>query len=140
MAILHRDRIAQLGRVSELARADRRVGFVGGTTGEQYVREALTASLPFSFGSVGEGKQAVRDGLIDYFIHDAPTAWRLSMDSYQTDLLGLYKPLTQEYLAWAVRKNDTELKNRLDALVRRWKTEGVIHPIVSKWVPVRVTQ
>jgi ABC-type amino acid transport substrate-binding protein len=140
MAILRRDQVAKLGRVSELERAGRRVGFVGGTTGELYVRRALTSSVPISFSSVEEGKQAVRNGSIGYFVHDAPTAWRLGMDSDERDLLGLFRPLTREYLAWAVQKDDAGLANQLDALVRSWKTQGEIHPIVTKWVPVRVTQ
>lgn len=140
MAILRRDRLVELGRVAELKKPGRSVAFVRGTTGERYVRGVLTSSVPESVGSVEEGAQAVRESRVDYFIHDAPTVWRIGMDPNERVLFGLYKPLTKEELAWAVQKDDAELAGQLDALVRAWKANDEIDAIVTDWVPVRVTQ
>ena len=82
----------------------------------------------------------VRQGAVDYFIHDAPTIWRLGMDPSDDELFGLYHPLTDERLAWAVARDDEALAERLNALVRQWTASGEIDAILTRWVPVRVTQ
>lgn len=140
MAILRRDRVVELGRVEDLKAPGRHVGFVRGTTGGQYVKGVLSSSVPYPYGSVPEGLDAVRSGAIDYFVHDAPTAWRIGMDPTEKVLFAIYRPLTRERLAWAVRKDDTGLANQLDALVAAWKKNGEIDAVLTRWVPVRVTQ
>jgi len=54
---------------------------------------------------------------IDYFINDAPAVWRVAGGflSPERELRGLYTPLTQEHLAWAVRQDDEALRERLNA-------------------------
>jgi ABC-type amino acid transport substrate-binding protein len=140
MAILRRDRVAELGRASDLHREGVRVGFVAGTTGESYVRQHLTRARKFPFETVAEAEDVLRSGDIDYLVHDAPTAWRLGMDLLDAELIGLYRPLTEEWLAWAVRSEDAELASALDALVRRWRADGTVERVVNAWVPVRIIQ
>ncbi|MGH0037047.1 MAG: transporter substrate-binding domain-containing protein [Myxococcota bacterium] len=140
MAILRRDRIAELGRPGDLARAGARVAFVEGTTGAIYVRGHLSRAQWVPFASVAEAEAELRAGSIDYLVHDAPTAWRLGMDLRDGELIGLYRPLTEEWLAWAVRPGDDALARSLDALSRRWRGDGSIDRVVNAWVPVRITQ
>jgi len=54
--------------------------------------------------------------------------------------MALYRPLTEEWLAWAVRRDDGELAARLDALARAWRADGTAERVVSAWVPVRIVQ
>jgi polar amino acid transport system substrate-binding protein len=140
MAIVRRDRLHHLGAMRKLPSPGTRVGFVRGTTGEAYVRGTLGRAVLVPLESVEAGEQAVRQGAVDYFIHDAPTIWRLGTDPTDDVLFGLYHPLTDEQLAWAVALDDEELAERLDALVREWTASGEIGAILTRWVPVRVTQ
>jgi polar amino acid transport system substrate-binding protein len=140
MAVVRRDQLGRLGGMRRLRASGTRVGFVRGTTGEAYVRGKLGRSIPVPLESVDSGEQAVRQGTVDYFIHDAPTIWRLGVDPADDELFGLYQPLTEEHLAWAVAPDDEELAERLDALVRQWTASGEIQAILTRWAPVRVTQ
>lgn len=140
MVLLRRDAVERLDGAKGLRRRGSRVGFVRGTTGESYVRHQLPEAIPVALETVEGGEGALRDAEIDYFVHDAPTAWRLGMNPHERELLALFEPLTHEELAWAVRKDDEELGQRLDALVARWKEQGELKPILNRWVPVRVTQ
>jgi polar amino acid transport system substrate-binding protein len=140
MALLRRDDLRRLGGDMALRRRGSRVGFVRGTTGEAYVRGQLPAAIPVTFETLEGAERALRAGEVDYFVHDAPTAWRLGMNPNDQELVGLFGPLTHEELAWAVRKDDEELGERLDALVSEWKQRGEIERILYRWVPVRVTQ
>ncbi len=131
--------IARFGRSQLIRRKGARVGYERGTPGERFVADHLPRSTSFAFDSVDEGIRSLRAGRIDYFVHDAPTVWRLAGDPSSRDLQGLYQPLTREELAWAVRPDDARLASLLDATLAHWKREGMIEPIIDRWIPVRVT-
>jgi ABC-type amino acid transport substrate-binding protein len=140
MVLIREQDAGQLGRPATLREAGRRVGVVGGTTGEQYVRTNLTQARVVVFDDSTSAVRALSAGRVDYFIHDAPSIWRFSMpDSADgAGLVGLYTPLTEEFLAWAVRKDDQKLKAQLDAAVLKMKQRGVVDAIVRRWVETQV--
>ena len=139
LALIRTSDIARFGRIHFIRRVGARVGYERGTTGERFVATQLTRSRSFAFDDVEAGIRSLRAGRIDYFIHDAPTVWRLAGNPASRDLQGLYHPLTEEHLAWAVRKNDTKLLALLNTTLAHFKREGMIEPIIDRWIPVRVT-
>ena len=52
--------------------------------------------------------------------------------------MGLYQPLTEEYLAWAVRKDDGQLRDSLNAELSVLRTGGELQSIIDRWITVRV--
>ena len=138
LAMIRKSDIARFGRPHTIRRAGSRVGYQRSTTGERYVAEALPFAESFAFDSVEAGLRSLRADRIDYFVHDAPTIWRIAGGLDHRDLIGLYRPLTEEKLAWAVRREDQQLRAELDATLSRWHREGTIEPIVQRWIPVRV--
>lgn len=139
LALIRSSDIARFGRIQSIRRHGSRVGYARGTTGEQYVANNLTGAQSFAFDTVEAGVRSLRAGRIDYFVHDAPTIWQLAGDPANQDLQGLYQPLTQESLAWAVRKDDTQLLMVLNATLAAAKRNGKVDPIIDHWIPVRVT-
>jgi len=91
------------------------------------------------FASVDDGVAALRKGDIDIFVHDAPAIWRVTggFDSPERELTGYYEPLTEEHLAWAVRKNESALRVRLNSLLSKWKASGQIEAVLDRWITVR---
>ncbi len=138
LAVIRAQDIARLGRVRWIKRRGTRVGYERGTSGEDYVANRLPHSAAFAFDSVAEGIRSLRAGRIDYFVHDSPTIWRLAGDPTQRDLIGLYRSLTEEHLAWAVRQDDITLHALLDTTISNWKRDGLIEPILNRWIPFRV--
>ncbi len=139
LALIRSADLGRFGRIHTIRRPGARVGFVLGTTGEQFVASELARATSFGFDDVEAGVRSLRAGRIDFFVHDAPTVWRIAGDPEQRDLHGLYQLLTQEELAWAVRRDDAELKARLDATLEQWQREGSLQPVIDRWIPVRVT-
>ena len=139
LALIRSADIVRFGRTELLRRPGARIGYQRGTTGERYVATQLTRARSFGFEDVEAGIRSLRAGRIDYFVHDAPTVWRLAGDPRTRDLQGLYHPLTEEHLAWAVRPGDVQLLARLDDVIARLKREGLMEPIIDRWIPVRVT-
>ncbi len=116
-----------------------RIGFVTGTTGEAYVRQHLPAASHRGFESVDAAVEALRARQIDIFVHDAPSIYRvMAADAaHGGELIGRYEPLTKEYLAWAVRRDDTALRDRLDAVLATWNADGTLVRVLGKWIEVQ---
>lgn len=115
-----------------------RVGFESGTTGEQFVRANLSQAVPISFHGVEPAIAALRSGKIDMYIHDAPTIWRMGNDPSEQELMGLYRPLTNESLAWAVRKSEVKLRQELDDTLSALRASGELQAVINRWIPISV--
>lgn len=134
-------RIADVGRFATpaaLYATSGRVGFSRRTTGEKFARAKLPNAKLMPMENTKRGVQALREERIDLFVHDAPTVWRVTSDPREKTLMGLYWNLTDEQLAWAVRKDDQALLEALSSAVREWKASGKLNGIVNRWIPLRV--
>lgn len=139
MALMREKEFAKYRTANALNWPTSRVGVKAHTTGAKFAKQSLGAAKITQFDTVDAGVAALRAGKIDFFIHDAPTIWRIVGPPLKPDpeLIGLYEPLTEEYLAWAVRKDATQLHQKLDDIVIKWKTDGQIKTVLEKWVPIR---
>ena len=44
-------------------------------------------------------------------------------------------PLSEEHLAWAVRKSDTDLLAKINAALEKWQKDGSANATIKHWVP-----
>jgi polar amino acid transport system substrate-binding protein len=116
-----------------------RVGYVSNTTGEQVTKVLFLQAKLVPQRTVEDGVAALRKGSIDVFIHDAPTIWRIGGNPGETQLIGLYWPLSEEPLAWAVRKSDVPLQFALSQQLKDWKLSGRLQQLMSRWISLRIT-
>ena len=138
MAITRVDELQKLGSLSALLNAPITVGFERDTTGQTFVETNMRNARPEPLDSIDAGVTALRSRRIDAFVHDAPTAWRIGSDPEYQDLIGLYWPLTDEFLAWGVRKSDKALRNVLSDQITTMQRDGRLARISRKWIKVRV--
>ena len=138
MAVTRIDEIQKLGSVTALLNAPITVGFEPATTGEIFVKTNMRMAKPQPVASPQAAVAALRSREIDVFIHDAPTAWRIGSDPAYQDLIGLYWPLTDEYLAWGVRIPDQALRKALSDKIAIMDKDGRLSRITRKWIKVRV--
>lgn len=139
MALIRKADMAKLSDPSAMAEPGRRIGVEKNTTGEAFVRRHFEKANVVPFDSVERGVAALRAGEIDFFVHDAPTVWRVVGRPPKEDpeLIGLYRPLTDEYLAWALRKEDAgTLGVLLDAKIEEWRKNGQLQEVIDRWIPV----
>lgn len=138
MAIMSTDKVAHFSQPWALHREGIRVGVEPGTTGADYVERELKGAQVVFFKDSDAAFAGLRSDQIDLYIHDAPTSWQLATSSENGDLISLYKPLTREKLAWAVRKDDERLAARLNDALRALQRNGTLGYIFSRWIPVTV--
>ncbi len=139
MALIRADEWDERRGIEAMNRPESRVGFRTGTTSETFVRERLPRATGIGFDSIPDAIASLRASKIDYLVHDAPTIWNIvgGFGSGETQLIGLYTPLTEEHLAWAVRSDDGELAERLGAILAGWQQDGFAEDVLDRWIPVR---
>jgi len=117
-----------------------RIGVERGTTGEQYALKTFAWGGVTHFDTTEAGVRALEQGGIDCFVHDAPTVWRFSADiaTQRPGLIGLFEPLTDEPLAWAVRKDNPALLAQLNQELALMRREGRLQEILNKWLKAQV--
>ena len=137
MAVVRLEDAAKMSAPGVLLRSDFRVGYKKGTTGEALVKEKPHHGV--GFASNADAMEALVSGQVDAFVHDAPTVWNLAnQPQYRSGLLGLYKPLTSEQLAWVMRGDDPRLKTQVDAVLKEWMNSGELMRLKHKWIPVKI--
>ena len=114
-----------------------RFGVVRGTTGETFVQQ--------NFGRAKEivpyetSRQAVEDllkGRIDLLIHDGPIIFLLAAENEARGLAVVPTLLSEEYLAWGIRKNDVTLLEAANNFIDKMIEEDHLDPIINRWIPL----
>jgi ABC-type amino acid transport substrate-binding protein len=136
MAIVRTEDASRFGQKNALAQNGLKIGVHKGTTGEDYVVDHLDHANVVAYESVESGLKGLRDSEVDAFIHDSITSWQLSRSFVNDNLMSLNRPLTQEYIAWAVRKDSSELQTTLNLILKDMKAEGEVSEVIQKWLPV----
>ena len=115
-----------------------RIGVVKGTTGETFVLDNFGDAKKISpFDTSKKAVDALLHNNIDILIHDGPI---ILMSASENDSKGLTTStslLTEEYLAWGIRKNDIELLNSANRFIDTYKREGKLNSIIIRWIPFK---
>lgn len=117
-----------------------KIGVVRGTTGEQFVRKNFSQAKKIStFKTSRDALKAlltiIQINRIDILIHDGPILMMLTAEDESADLAILPHLLTEEYLAWGIRKNDVALLAAADQFVEQLKKEGRLRSMIQRWIP-----
>lgn len=115
--------------------AKRGVGVKPGTTAEQLVRQEYPRAKVKSFDTGEEAARALIDEKLDLFVSDSPMIWYLSSRYESQGLTVAPLILTQDYLGWAVRRNDEALRNSVNAYLERAQKDGDIQRVLQRWMP-----
>lgn len=112
-----------------------RIGAVEGTTGDYFVRKNLQrADLQLFDTSESAVNSLIRGGL-DAFIYDAPMIAYAASVNESKGLVPVYSLLTEEYLAWAVKKGDKALQRRANEFLAAYRADGRLDSSLRQWIP-----
>jgi polar amino acid transport system substrate-binding protein len=115
-----------------------RIGVVTGTTGETFVLDNFgDARKISSFDTSKKAVDALLHNNIDMFIFDGPMILMLASENDSKGLTTSRSLLTEEYLAWGVKKNDIELLNSANRFIDTYKREDKLNNIISRWIPFK---
>jgi ABC-type amino acid transport substrate-binding protein len=111
------------------------IGAIKNTTGEYFVETQYGDVKKLSFSTSQEAVRALIDEKIDIFIHDAPIILYLASENETKGLTPLFALLTKEYLAWGIRKGDTELLTAANTFLKTINDTGKLKKMIQHWIP-----
>ena len=112
-----------------------RIGVLPGTTGDTFVTKNCTDATKVLLKKAGDVPFYFLGRRVDMFIHDAYSiAWLVSEN--ETELGGVWIPLTEEALAWGIRRGDP-LLDAVNQALSKWKQDGALEKMLDRWIPYR---
>ena len=111
------------------------IGVVKGTTGEVFVRKNFTkAANIIALQKASEAGNLLIQKRIDLFVHDAPSiVWLVSEN--EGVLKGYWEPFTEEYLGWALNREDHDLLLQINSILGTWRKDGTLKDVLTHWLP-----
>ena len=111
------------------------VGVKPGTTADFMLRQEFSAVDRKYFKTGEQGAAALAKKKIDLFFGDAPMILYLA-GLYETRGLGVTPMvLGQEQLGWGLRRNDDQLRQAVNAFLKKEQASGQINRTFGKWMP-----
>lgn len=115
--------------------ADRPVGVRKGTTGDLLVQQEFPRAKRKYYKSDDEGALALSKGKIDLFIDDSTMIWYLAGVYEAKGLTVAPLVLSEEVLAWGMKRPDSALQASANAFLKRIAASGELDQILHRWIP-----
>jgi polar amino acid transport system substrate-binding protein len=133
--LCRRGELALYGNNASLYNIRGVVGVVADTTADVLAREQFTYAQRIAFPTLKDAVQGLLDKKADLIITDFPLAlWQSAENEAAIAVVPIF--LTQEDLAWAVRKDDDSLGAAANAYLAQIKQNGQLTQIIRKWLPM----
>jgi polar amino acid transport system substrate-binding protein len=125
----------RISGVNSLRTASIRIGMEKGTTGQIISEKFFTRAKKVAYAKPVQGVQAVLKGRIDLFVHDAPVVWWFASLYESQGLTALPFFISEENIAWAVRKDDEALLSGANRFILAWRQDGRLKSLLRRWLP-----
>jgi ABC-type amino acid transport substrate-binding protein len=112
------------------------MGVIRASTGDFLVQENFPGNQRKEFLSGEEGAKALMKKKIDLFICDAPTIWWLAGTHESDNLVAVPISLSQESLAWGLRRSNTMLLESVNRALQKMQENGEEAKIIKRWIPL----
>ncbi len=111
------------------------VGVRKATTGDYLVQQEFPRAKRKEYKSAEDGAKALVKKNIDLYISDAPIVWWLAGLYEEKGLVVVPIMLSDEKLAWAVRRSDAQLLDSVNKALRNLRDSGRDKTIIRRWLP-----
>jgi len=115
------------------------IGVVTGSTGDMVVSAQFAFAGHTPFPTYAEAVQALLSKKVDLVLADYPVAiWECAENEASIGMVPNF--LSQEDVAWAVRKDDDALRSAANAYLEQLRTSGKLALTIHKWIPDAATE
>lgn len=104
-----------------------------GTTAELIAREQMRHATCRTYASLDAAASAVARGEADVLLGDGPSVLWMVRQRPGELAVPDYSPLTEESLAWAVRREDTALREQVNTVLATWQRDQTLQRVLDKW-------
>lgn len=134
MALMRHANAKRYDSPESIKASDARIGVQDGTTGDVFVQKNCPDASKISIGKPNDAMSYFAGNRIDLLIYDAPTIMLLASQN-EADVIPLWYLLTEEQLAWGLRRQDKELLTSVNHLLAEWKENRKLDSILDRWIP-----
>ena len=103
-----------------------------GTRGSTYIEDNYPNAQLMQFDSMGDAVAALQSGKVDYAICGMTKS--LNYAKANDDISYIDYPLTEEGLAIAVKKGNTDLQNKINKCIEEYRKNGVLDDMKKRWI------
>lgn len=134
-AIFRQKDAAQFKTPADILNTTAKVGFIPGTTSDIFVtkncpnaqREPITVRRDVP-------SLLVKVRRMDVFIDDTFSLAQIVSEN-EAEIGFLQEPLSEEDIAWGLRRSDSDLLAAVNRALAKWKTDGTLEKIMDRWIP-----
>jgi polar amino acid transport system substrate-binding protein len=112
------------------------IGAIKDTTGAFYVETQFSSIKRKLYTNPNTAVKDLIKKDIDMFIYDGPMILYLASENENKGLTALFTPLTREYLAWGIRKDNVELLDSANKFLRSFNEAGKLNKVIKFWIPL----
>lgn len=112
---------------------DARIGVKKGSTADVFANRNCRSSV-ITYVPPTDAHFFLVNRRIDVYLHDGPGVIWIAAE-HEADLEAIRRPLTDDEIAWGLRKDDPELLAQVNRILARWKQDGTLQRILDKWIP-----
>ncbi len=87
------------------------------------------------FTTSKQAVKALKKKKIDVLVHDAPIICYYAAMQESNRLTPILRLATEEYLAWAVDKTDTDLLNQVNEFIKFKQSNDELRATIKRWIP-----
>jgi len=111
------------------------IGTVSNTTGDLFITRTINGVKVKSFAKSSDAVKALINRDIDAFVYDAPMVCHYAAINENNKLTPIMTLVTEEYLAWGIRKEDNTLRNQANAFLEELKEQQELPRMLRTWIP-----
>ncbi len=135
MALIRREDAARFNTGLFALTTSSAIGAIKDTTSEYFVETNYGSVKKVIFSSTTPAVKALIDKRIDMFIYDAPLILYLASENETKGLTALFTLLTEEYLAWGIRKDNKALLESANNFLKTANSDGRLQQMIKYWIP-----
>ena len=113
-----------------------RIGYIWRTTGESFVKQYFPGTQKSGFSNSEDGVKALINKKIDVLIHDGPIILFQASKYESKGVTPVYRLLTEEYLAWGIRRENVQLREEVNQFLNKMKKDGQLDTMIQQWIPL----
>lgn len=112
-----------------------KIGTIRNTTGDFFITKTINRGDITRFSTSKRAVQALIKEEIDVVVHDAPVVCHYAALYENKKLTPIMQMATEEYLAWAVNKMNSELLGRVNGFIEAKAADKTLHQTITRWIP-----
>ena len=112
------------------------IGVLKATTGDFLVQQEFPRNKRKDYRTPEDAAKALLKKKVDLFISDSPVVLWLAGLYEAEGLVPVQINLSEEHLAWAVRKSDAALLESVNTALEKFQKDGRAAALVKRWIPL----